>query len=314
LIGDIGLYKTLSRRRLSTSSLNDVTQADVGVFAEHNVQWLPWMRTILGLRGDIFTFDASSGSGARNAGLVSPKFTAIVGPFKKTEFYANFGTGFHSNDARGVTAGVNPANPLVRTIGGELGVRSQVLPRVTTSLALWSLRSASELIYVGDAGTNEAGPASRRHGLELSTYWKPCEFLTVDAEWSITLSRLRDNPAGAFVPNSVPWMLSGGFIAGAQGETPGWFAGTRVRSFGRRPLSEDGTVRGRALCSINTNLGYRTPSWEFVVDCLNLLDRKDRDIEYFYESQTKAESDPSERIHFHPVEPRMFRLRATYRW
>ena len=313
LIDDIGLYKTLTRHRLSTTNLNDVRQLDFGIFAEHTVNWFPWLRTITGLRGDLFTFDTASVS-QRNAGIVSPKLTAILGPFKKTEFYANFGTGFHSNDARGVTVALESADPLVRTIGGELGVRSQFIPRVTSSLALWHLRSASELVYIGDTGTNKAGPASHRHGLELSTYWKPCDFLTIDAEWSMTLSRLRNNPAGSFIPNSVPWMLSGGFVAGAQGDSPGWFAGTRVRSFGKRPLSEDGSVRGRPMCSINTNLGYRTRSWEFVIDCLNLLDRKDRDIEYFYESQTKNETAPSERIHFHPVEPRVFRFRVTHRW
>ncbi len=314
LIDGIGLYSTANRRRLSTTSLNDVTQFSIGVYGEHTVTWTPWLRTISGVRADGFTFDASSGAGQRNSGIVSPKFTAIVGPFHKTEFYANFGTGFHSNDARGVTAQADPAHPLVRAIGGELGVRTQYIPNVTTSLALWHLRSDSELIYVGDAGTNEAGPGSSRHGIELSTYWKPCDFLSVDAEWSLTTSKLRDNPGGSQVTNSVPWMLSGGFVAGAQGDRPGWFAGTRVRAFGRRPLTEDGSVRGRPTCGVNANVGYRLGSWEFVVDCLNVLGRDDHDIEYFYESRTKAEADATERTHFHPVEPRMFRLRVTHKW
>jgi hypothetical protein len=113
-------------------------------------------------------------------------------------------------------------------------------------------------------------------------------------------------------------MLSGGFVAGAQGDRPGWFAGTRVRAFGRRPLTEDGSVRGRPTCGVNANVGYRIGSWEFVVDCLNVLGRDDHDIEYFYESRTKAEANAgdigTERTHFHPVEPRMFRLRVTHKW
>ena len=314
LIDDIGLFQTSNRSRISTSSLNDITQFSIGLYAEHTVNWTPWLRTISGIRADEFTFDTSSGGGQKNAGILNPKFTAIIGPFQKTEFYANFGTGFHSNDARGVTALTDPAHPLVRAMGGELGIRTQYIPKVTTSLALWYLRSDSELIYVGDAGTNEAGPGSRRHGIELSTYWKPCDFLSVDAEWSVTTSKLRDNPAGSEVTNSVPWMLSGGFVAGAQGDRPGWFAGTRVRAFGRRPLTEDGTVRGRPTCGVNANVGYRVNSWEFVVDCLNVLGRNDHDIEYFYESRTKTELKGTERTHFHPVEPRMFRFRITHKW
>jgi hypothetical protein len=314
LIDDIGLYKTVNRSRTKTQSLNDVTQFSIGIYAEHTVSWTKWLRTIAGIRADEFTFNTSTGNGQQSAGILNPKFTAIIGPFNKTELYTNFGTGFHSNDARGVTAQSDPAHPLVRAMGGEVGIRTQYIPNVTTSLALWYLRSDSELIYVGDAGTNEAGPGSRRHGIELSTYWKPCDFLSVDAEWSVTTSKLRDNPAGSEVTNSVPWMLSGGFVAGAQGDRPGWFAGTRVRAFGRRPLTEDGTVRGRPTCGVNANVGYRVKAWEFVLDCLNVLDRNDHDIEYFYESRTKTELKGTERTHFHPVEPRMFRFRITHKW
>jgi hypothetical protein len=43
----------------------------------------------------------------------------------------------------------------------------------------------------------------------------------------------------------------------------------------------------------------------------NLFDREDSDIEYFYESQLQTEGAPVQDIHFHPVEPRTFRLTLT---
>jgi hypothetical protein len=51
------------------------------------------------------------------------------------------------------------------------------------------------------------------------------------------------------------------------------------------------------------------------VDCLNLLDREDNDIEYYYESRLPGEPAAGVAdIHLHPVEPRQFRVSATYRW
>ena len=40
----------------------------------------------------------------------------------------------------------------------------------------------------------------------------------------------------------------------------------------------------------------------------NLANRKDSAIDYYYASQLKGESQPHDDIHFHPLEPRSFRL------
>jgi hypothetical protein len=107
-------------------------------------------------------------------------------------------------------------------------------------------------------------------------------------------------------------MFSGGFVLGAQGEKTGWFSGTRLRTFGPRPLKEDNSVKSRLLCSLNTNVGYRGENWEAALECLNLLDRKDNDIEYFYPRSGRDDTE-AER-HIHPVEPRMLRARFTVHW
>jgi outer membrane receptor protein involved in Fe transport len=63
---------------------------------------------------------------------------------------------------------------------------------------------------------------------------------------------------------------------------------------------------------VNATVGYRRKNWEAAVDCLNLLDREDNDISYFYDSNPGGGviSD----THIHPIEPRMFRFRVTYRF
>ena len=327
IINGIGLHHTEQRQRFETVRQDDVRESSAGLFAESTVHWTPWLKTITGVRADGFLFDVTANtegnSGDRLAAMISPKFTAVLGPWKKTEVYLNFGTGFHSNDARGVNTTRDPqtgeavprVTPLVRTIGAEVGVRTQIIPKVTATLAAWWLDSDSELIYIGDSGTNEAGAASRRYGLEAAIYWAPKDWLVFDGELAVTHSRFRDSPGADRIPDSVPWMFSGGFTVGAQGREPGWFAGARVRAFGPRPLIEDGSVKGRTTVTVNANVGYRTPRWEAAIECLNLLDRKDNDIEYFYTSRLPGERDGGfDDVHLHPAEPRMFRGRITYRW
>ena len=326
-IHGIGLHATERRNVVSTIREDDVTQNSVGIFGEATTRWTPWMRTVTGIRADGFQFGVSSGtrgnSGTEFAGVVSPKFSLVLGPWQKTELYGNFGTGFHSNDARGVNtlrdpvsgSRVDPVDPVARTVGAEFGLRTSVVEDVTATVSFWWLESESELVYVGDAGTNEAGPGSSRSGVEASLYWKPKDWLRWDLEAALTRARLRDSPGADRIPNSVPWMLSGGFVLGAQGTDPGWFSAARVRAFGRRPLSEEGSVKGRPTCGINAEVGYRTDRWETALECVNLLDRRDRDIEYFYGSRLAGEpAGGFEDIHFHPVEPRMLRARFTYWW
>jgi TonB dependent receptor len=194
-------------------------------------------------------------------------------------------------------------------------LRDELIPKVTATVAGWWLQSDSELVYVGDAGTNEPGPGSRRYGVEAAVYWAPTEWLTVDAEFAATHARFDDAGSADRIPLSIPWMFSGGFVLGAQGAEPGWFAGARARAFAQRPLIEDNTVKSRETFTLNANLGYRAANWEAAVECLNLLDRDDNDVEYFYTSRLRGEDAAGfDDTHLHPAEPRMFRARFTYRW
>jgi hypothetical protein len=133
----------------------------------------------------------------------------------------------------------------------------------------------------------------------------------MDAEFSLSQARFTNSPGADYVQYNVPLMFSGGFVLGAQGDKTGWFSGTRLRTFGPRPLKKDNSVKSRPLCSLNTNVGYRGENWEAALECLNLLDRKDNDIEYFY---ARSATPGIEERHIHPVEPRMLRARFTVHW
>lgn len=328
LIDPIGLYRTEARRRFATVREDEVYESSYSVYADSTARWTDWFRTNIGVRGDVFYFDTSQSTLAANEGsewdgIVSPKFSAIFGPWKETELYLNYGMGFHSNDARGVNTVVDPnsgdrvnkVDPLVRTMGGEIGVRTQVVPHVTSTLALFWLESDSELVYIGDAGANEAGPGSRRYGIEFANYWRPVHWFSLDAEFAITHTRFTDSGNEDHIPGSIPFMFSGGMTLGAHGGDEGFFATLRARAFDRRPLIEDNSVKGKSSFLVNAGVGYRKANWEAAVECLNLFDRDDNDIEYYYTSRLQNERPAGyDDVHLHPTEPRTFRLRVTYRF
>ena len=84
-------------------------ETSVGLYAENETQWMPWLRSVAGLRADRFDFevdelDPREQRQAATTSIVSPKLSLIFGPWGKTEYFVNYGFGFHSNDARGTTA------------------------------------------------------------------------------------------------------------------------------------------------------------------------------------------------------------------
>ena len=129
-IPNIGLYHTEVRNRLETSSQANVLESMGGIYAQNEIEWAPWLRTMIGLRSDgvRMRVDAQNplNSGITRAGRQQSKGTVTLGPWKETEFYFNAGEGFHSNDARGTTAIQDPdgnpierVTPLVRAKGAE---------------------------------------------------------------------------------------------------------------------------------------------------------------------------------------------------
>ena len=278
------------------------------------------------MRLDHYKFDVASdlaaNSGVANDRIVSPKLTMVFGPWAKTEYFLNFGDGFHSNDARGTTITVDPAdgqtpadrvNPLVKARGAEIGLRTAIIPHWQLAASLWTLHLDSELLFVGDGGTTEPSRESRRTGVELSAYYTPVTWLIVDADFAVSRSRFTDNdPVGDRIPGAVERVASLGV---AVNHPRGWFGGARLRYLGPGSLLEDNTIRSSATTLVNLEAGYRfTAAIKGSVELLNAFDATGNDITYFYESQLRGEAAPVADIHFHPVEPRTLRASLTLRF
>ncbi len=307
----LGLYEAEGGERTGVLQESRVRQRSVGLYAESSTQWQPWLRSVLGLRADHLQADVDSAmaanSGQTSASLASPKLSLILGPWEKTEYFINAGTGFHSNDARGTTVAVDPVPPLVRSKGLELGLRTEIVPGLQSSLAWWQLKLGSELVFVGDAGTTEANRASKRQGIEWNNHYVATDWLQFDLDLAASQARFtQDAPEGNRIPGALEKVASLGVTVNDLGRWHGQF---QLRYFGPRPLIEDNSVRSSSTTLAYARVGYRfSPALKLDVDVFNLFNRKDNDIEYFYASRLPGEAAAVDDRHIHPVEPRTLRV------
>ncbi len=333
-IDEVALYKSDRRRQIGAVRSDEVDEYSVGVFYEFERRWNHHWRTQLGARYDYFSFDVDSRIGrnvngvdlAENGGsesddLLSLNASVIYTINDNWETYASIGQGYHSNDARGTTTRVDPADgspirtvdPLVQSLGGEIGARAFWTDKLNASAAFWYLELDSELLFVGDAGNTEATRASERIGAELTLYYYLLDDWTLDLEYAWTDAKFSESaPEGDEIPGSLEHVLQAG-ISFDDGE--GWFGSLRWRYFGERPLTEDGSVMSDSTSSMNLRLGYRWRQLDLHADFLNLTDSNDHDIDYFYASRLPGEPTGGvEDQHYHVLEPRMARLSLTWRY
>jgi len=319
----VGLYASAARVRTATVREDRVRESSAGLYLENSAQWLPWLKTVAGARHDRYRFDVASNiagnSGKASDGVTSPKLSLVLGPWQKTELFVNAGRGFHSNDARGTTqtrladGGASaPVTPLVATRGSEIGARTEWIPGLQSSLALWRLDIDSELVFVGDAGETEPSRASRRRGIEWNNHYVVSSALLFDLDLAFSRARYADGDlAGDRIPGALNRVASFGMTIDDLGR---WFGNATIRYFGPRPLIEDNSVRSASTALAYARVGYKLgKETRLALDVFNLFDRRASDIDYYYASRLRGEpADGFEDVHFHPVEPRRARLTLTH--
>lgn len=315
----VGLYQSAARVRGETVRRDGIEQGSLGSYVSLESRWHPRLRTVLGMRQDVYGFRVRSNearnSGTRSAAIASPKASVIFSSTTGTELYLGGAFGFHSNDARGTTIRVDPVNgapvdpvdPLVRSRAAELGLRTSAGEWVRTTASIWTLQLDSELLFVGDAGTTEALGRSRRVGVTLANYVKPTTTLTLDSDLSFTRARFADaGPESDRIPGALERVIT----AGATWEpVAGVHAIARVRHFGSSALIEDNSVRGTPTTLINISVGTTFRGTRITASLLNAANTRSSDVQYYYTSRLAGEAGSGVAdVHVHPVEPRMLRV------
>jgi outer membrane receptor protein involved in Fe transport len=302
------------RTPTGTTTDSDVLEASYAPFVKAEVQPTSWMRLVGGLRAETFTFDvrnrcatcAEPSAGRTSSGIVLPKMNLILGPWASTEFFANYGEGYHSNDAR--SAVVPGSSPLARAKSYEVGVRSKPWgPEGVELLAtLWRLDLKSELVFVGDEGTTEIRGASRRMGVEVAArgqVWGPLYF---NGSVTYTKAEFRNGDAIPLAPEVTAYGAL--LLRWPEGLT----SQLQATYLGARPLVEDRSVKSSSWIDFDLSERYQLPiklshgRLEAFLFVQNLFNTKWEQAIFAFESQLRNEAAPVNGIHFVPGNPRTF--------
>jgi outer membrane receptor protein involved in Fe transport len=314
---------------------SSIREGSIAGYSEATWHATDTLRLTAGLRADYYHFavDANAGAGPLttpgkdNDHKISPKLGLAWTLNRWVEAYANWGRGFHSNDARGVV-NPDPNNPvqgLVRGTGKEGGVRFEVGSfKLTTTY--WWLNIDSELIFVGDSNAVEPKSGGKRRGLELVAFWKPVDWLGIDAVYTAShahYKELQDDPdyvAGDPVSGSLQGYHVEGSVesAGELGVSAvrgAWEVSGRLRYLGPYPLVPSGTKRADAETMLNVRLAYKFGHAQVYGELLNVLNHDGADVRYYYPSFVPGITPPGEEISTYlsrAEEPRTLRVGIKY--
>lgn len=321
---NVGLFNTQARVPFAEVGDNRVKETEAALYVENTTNWTPWLRSLVGVRANAINLDLTSKTYAPNSGSVSdnrvsPKLALIFGPWGKTELFLNAGSGFHSNDARGVVnrfdastgLPVTRAPALVGSVGKEIGIRTEIIPGLQSSLALWNLNSSSELLYSADSGGTSINGASKRYGVEWNNHMIINSHLLFDADLAWTHARYahqnENDATGDQIPNAVSKVVSVGLSVQHVGP---WSGAVKLLYVGGYPLSQDGMLRAPSSIVANLRVQRELTPWAALsLDVLNVFDRKYFDIAYEQDYQIAPTSPVRPNgVTVHPGEPRELRL------
>ena len=303
-----------TRTPTGTTTDSDVLEASYAPFVKAEVQPASWMRLTGGLRAETFTFDVrnrctvcvDAPAGRTSSGIVLPKINLILGPWAATEFFANYGQGYHSNDARSaVTPG---SSPLARSKNYEVGLRSKPWgPEGAELIAtLWQIDLQSELVFVGDEGTTENRGPSRRRGVEVAArgqVWGPVYF---NGSITYTKAEFRNGDAIPLAPELTAYGAV--LVRWPEGLT----SQLQATYLGVRPLNEDRSIKAPSWIDFDLSERYQLPvklshgRLEAFLFIQNLFNTKWEQAVFAFESQLRNEAAPVNDLHFVPGNPRTF--------
>jgi hypothetical protein len=302
-ISTLGLFLDADRVRFPNGTLSDdhVVERGNDAYVQSELRVGSKLRLLPGIRFDYYTFHDAAydphNNGAGSAALVDPKMNVAYAFGPHSEVYLDFGDSFHSNDVRGTTYVDDPQthqpfdstgapverNPLLnRSVGEEVGYRLSTAA-VTSTVSLFELYQANELIFDGDHGTTSLGGPTQRKGIELANYIRATKTLTFDADLSTTTARFLDDPThqGTGVPESLNSVVS----LGSTVDTSNYSTSLRMRYFGPRTLDTQGDAVSPPSTIFNFQYTAKLKNHQKLsFDMFNLFNANVPDVTYYYNS------------------------------
>jgi outer membrane receptor protein involved in Fe transport len=338
---NVGLYPSVSRnpnRKFLPGNTNNpdvlLTSAHANVnnyagYVQNGINFYNGhLRLETGLRFDYFTFDVdgfeTSGAttflkGNESSGKFQPKLALAWSPFEKVpvSFYANYGRGISSQDARGVVR--NPDAPKVSTTDFyQLGT-SYNSNRFSAVGSFFFIDRSNEQVYIPDDGSIEFAGRSRSYGLELRTSAKLTKNLSFNAGLTQVLQAYypgqftESNPRRRIFLDSAPKTVANGGLV--LSDFYGFNSSLNWRHISSYRLDgEDDSIRASGNDVVDFAVSKRLRKWiDFNVSIDNLLNKRYYETQNFFESRTCPTCETRERIHATPGYPFTVSFGLTFR-
>lgn len=180
------------------------------------------------------------------------------------------------------------------------------------SNTLWRLNLDSELVYSVDGGDTESTNATTRLSAEFLLNRVPVKVINLELSAASTHARYDDAPGADRIPNAIEYVVTGGITAAVTQRSTGEVT---LRRLGPAPLIEDNSARSKPSTLTNLLYRYHFDHCSLTLEVLNVFNRHDDDITYYYTSRLPGEPDEGvDDIHFHPMEPRTVRVGVKIPW
>jgi outer membrane receptor protein involved in Fe transport len=329
------LHRTQGRQRLDgrdlaiTGPLADshIDEMELGAYVEEEARPAPWLRFVLGARLDHVDAAVSNESptalekpsGVASGGQLSPKATAVVTPVRAWDLFANYGRGFHTNDARTLLGGAG-TTLVVPARGYEVGTTVRPASGLSLSATGFLIDLDSELTLDGDTASTTPSGATRRYGLELTGHWALDRRVYAEVAFTAAHSRYTDAADGGagtvYVPDAPIRTFSATLGARQPVGRVTILGSASVRSMSDRwgdsgpaPLVETGWT------IVNLGAGARWRFLELGADVFNVADTAWREGQFEVASRLPGEkTQPPAGISFTPGLPRTAMMHATVYW
>lgn len=257
-------------------------------------------------------------SGKESASKLQPKLAVVWSPFETfpVSFYANYGRGISSQDARGVVR--NTEGPKISTTDFYQIGTSYNSSRLSAVFSSFLIDRSNEQVYIPDDGSIEFAGRSRSYGVEVRNSFKFNRFLSFNGGLTQVI---RAFYPGEFTPDgrrvivdSAPHTVANGsFVLSA-------FCGINS-SLGWRHISsyrldgEDESIRASGQDVVDLSLSKRLKKWvdlNFSID--NLFNKRYFETQNPFKSRVCPTCEVVERIHATPGYPLTVNIGLIFRF
>jgi outer membrane receptor for Fe3+-dicitrate len=312
-------------------AFGDVHEANISGYVNQSIYLLPQLVLHVGTRYDALVqqyedrraISVDKPRYMSTGGKFSPKAGVYYNIADKARIYYNYGTGFHSNDARTLATGVqlngaikvNDIMPLA--FSHDLGLVIKPYRKLLVSAAVWRMDMEQEFSYVGDVAQIDTGGRTRRYGVDVSVRYQVLKWLYADVDVNYAHGRYLDQPKGQdYIALAPPFTSIGGLTFMLNKNLS---ASLRYRHMGDRPANDDNSRKAIGYTVFDGVVNYIRPHYEFGLQIQNLTNTQWNEAQFDTETRLRLangmlEASPQADVCYTPGTPFFLKLSATYKF